>query len=171
MKITFHSDITKYCDLCFSFLAKNEAENNLLFGILNNLKINPQTYSEEHGLTLVSITVKGVLKLVSIRTPPFNQVISYTENLATIPFLVQELSNKKPDIPGILGFKEGALRFGQLWSKKHNKALHLDMHERVYQLEEVNPITLGSHEFEPATERDKQLILDWTKAFIQEAIP
>jgi predicted GNAT family acetyltransferase len=171
MEIMFHSNIDQFCDLCFPFLLRNEAENNLLFGILNNLKINLQTYSEKHGPTLISITENGVLKLVSIRTPPFNQVISYTENLATIPFLVEELSNKTPEIPGILGFKEGVLKFGQLWTKEHNKALHLDMHERVYQLEEVNPVALGSHEFGPVTKVDKQLILDWTKAFIQEAIP
>lgn len=171
MEVTFHSDVDQFCELCFPFLLRNEAENNLLFGILNNLRKNLQTYSEEHNPTLISINENDILKLVSIRTPPFNQVISYTENLATIPFLVEELSNKTPEIPGILGFIEGALKFGELWTRKHNKALHLDMHERIYQLEEVNPVTLGSYLFEPATKADKQLILEWTKAFILEAIP
>ncbi|MFX1285311.1 MAG: GNAT family N-acetyltransferase [Promethearchaeota archaeon] len=171
MKITFYSDIRKFCDLCFPFLAKNEAENNLLFGILKNLRKNPHTYSEEYSPILISIADDNVLKLISIRTPPYNQLISYTEDLATIPSLVEELSNKIPDIPGILGFKDGALKFGQLWAKRHGKKLHLDMNERIYQLEEVNSKTLGSHEFVPATRRDKPLILEWMRAFVKEAVP
>lgn len=171
MEATFHSDIGQFCDLCFPFLIQKEAENNLLFGILNNLKTNLQTYSEKHQPVLISITENGVLKLISLQTPPYNQVISYTEDLTTIPFLVEELSHTTPDIPGILGFKEGAQKFGQLWTKKHHKTLQLDMHERVYQLEEVNPETLGTHEFQLATIADKQLIHEWTKAFTLEATP
>lgn len=152
-------------------MLKNEAKNNLLFGILNNLKQNPQTYSEEHSPILISITEDDELKLVSIRTPPYNQVISYTEDLETIPMLVEELSLKTPDIPGILGFKEGAQKFGKLWGKKLDKTHTLDMHERIYQLKQVNPKTVGSHTFEPATRRDRELILEWINAFSLEAVP
>ncbi len=171
MEVTFHSNIEQFCELCFPFLLKNEAENNLLFGILNNLRANPHTYSEIHPPILISITDNDVLKLVSIRTPPFNQGISYTQDLKTIDFLVEKLANKKAEIPGILGFKEGALKFAQLWAERNNRTFHLDMHERVYQLEKVNPATLGSHVFEPATKTDVQLVFEWTKAFIQEALP
>ncbi len=170
MKVTFHSDIEAFCDLCFPFLLKNEAENNLLFGILNNLKRNLHTYSEDHPPILISIADNDILKLVSIRTPPFNQAISYTQNLAAIHSLVEELTYKKVEIPGILGFKEGALKFAQLWAEKNNIAYHLDMHERIYQLKIVNPATLGPHVFEPATRADSQLIFEWTKAFIKEAL-
>lgn len=111
------------------------------------------------------------MKLISLRTPPYGQVISYAEDLTTIPFLVEELSHTTPDIPSILGFKEGAQKFGQLWTKKHHKTLQLDMHERVYQLETVNPETLGTHEFRLATIADRQLIYEWTKAFALEATP
>ena len=116
--MTFHSDIEAFCNLCFPFLLINEAANNLLFGILNNLKINLQTYSKEYQPVLISITDNEEIKLVSIRTPPFNQVISFTEDLSTIPLLVEELSQETPDLPGILGFKEGALKFGKSWAKK-----------------------------------------------------
>ena len=169
--MTFHSDINKFCEICFPFLLKNEAENNLLFGILNNLKQNPQTYSEEQSPILITISEDADLKLVSLRTPPYGQVISYTEELETIPILVEELSLRTPDIPGILGFKEGTQKFGALWIQKHNKRIQLDMHERIYQLESVNPEKLDSNTFEPATRGDKELIHKWINAFSLEAVP
>lgn len=169
MEVTFHSDIEPFCKLCFPFLLKNEAENNLLFGILNALKIDLHRYSEIPPI-LISISNNDVLELVSIRTPPFNQVISFTQDLTTIDFLVEELANKRTAIPGILGFKEGALKFVQQWTNKTNQTYYLDMQERIYQLKEVNPTTLGSHLFEPAIKSEAELVFEWTKAFIQEAL-
>ena len=44
-------------------------------------------------------------------------------------------------LPGILGFKEGALRLSQLWAKRSKIEYTLSMHERIYRLLEVNPKT------------------------------
>ena len=145
MKITFHSNIDEYSDNVLPFLLKHEAENNLLIGILNTLKQDFHTYSKEENPTFISVENEGgKLKLVSIRTPPFNQLISYTDNLDTIDILVKELIKKQMDIPGVLGFKEGSLRFTQMWGERQDQEYFLETHERIYRLDKINPETLGS---------------------------
>ncbi|MHA2224831.1 MAG: GNAT family N-acetyltransferase [Candidatus Hodarchaeales archaeon] len=171
MEITFYSNVDEFYDICFPFLLAYEAENNLLFGLLNRLKNNIYTFSNNEKPFFLTISVKGKIKLVSLRTPPHNQLISYTEDLDTIPFLVKRLLQEQMEIPGIFGFKEGALKFAQLWGEKTNKKFQLELNERCYRLERVNPTTVGPHLFEQGTIIDKELLLQWMKAFILEAIP
>ena len=172
MKITFHSNIDEYSDNVLPFLLKHEAENNLLIGILNTLKQDFHTYSKEENPTFISVENEGgKLKLVSIRTPPFNQLISYTDNLDTIDILVKELIKKQMDIPGVLGFKEGSLRFAQMWGERQDQDYFLETHERIYRLDNVNPETLGKNIFKLATADDKEIILKMGKEFLFEALP
>jgi RimJ/RimL family protein N-acetyltransferase len=171
MKINYHTDVNKFLALCTPFLIEHETENNLLFGILNTLREDIHHYSKECLPELISITLEDEVKLIAIRTPPFNQLISYTENLKTIYFLVDELIKRNPILPGILGFNDGALLFSQLWAERTSSKFILSMHERIYRLTKVNPKTLGPNVFTHAAIDEKDLISDWIKGFIRECFP
>ncbi|MHA2053105.1 MAG: GNAT family N-acetyltransferase [Candidatus Hodarchaeales archaeon] len=171
MKITYHSDISMFTNLVDSFLQQNEAENNLLFGILSRLKNNIHTYSDTEKTVFITVSKNNKVELVSIRTPPHNQLLSYTDKLNTINFLVEELSKIASDLPGVMGFKAGALRFAQRWVLKNNISYKLDMHERIYQLDKVNKETLGPNHFSLAIPDEKKLLLNYLEAFIKEALP
>jgi predicted GNAT family acetyltransferase len=168
-EVKFHIDIDEFTDLCYPFLIKHEAENNLLFGILNRLKQNLTHYGEKP--VLISISDEDGLKLVSIRTPPYNQIISHTEDLDSILSLVNALSGKKMVIPGVLGFTKGVRKFVKLYSTRFNKTATLKMNQRIFRLDTVNPETFGSNTAEPAHIRDLDLILEWIRAFVLEATP
>ncbi len=171
LNIKFHPNLSEYYEYVFPFLLKHEAENNLLIGILNTLKNDIHSYSKEDSPVFISLESNNELELVSIRTPPFNQLISFTNNLRTIDILVKELNKKNMEIPGVLGFKEGALRFAQLWGELNNLRFILETHERIYRLENVNANTLGDNKFEIAAIDDKEIILSMMKAFLFEALP
>ena len=171
MKVNFHSNLADFYELVIPFLVEHEAPNNLLIGILNTLKQDLRFYSNEGKPIFISIEKDDEIKFVALRTPPFNQLISYTEDLNTIDILVEALINKKYDIPGVLGFKEGALKFAQLWGEKTDQEYLLGTHERIYRLDTVNPATVGNNIFELATVTDKEIILQMGKEFILEALP
>jgi RimJ/RimL family protein N-acetyltransferase len=171
MEIKYHKNVDEFLALCTPFLLRHETENNLLFGILNNLKKDIHHYNKEHTPELISVTKGGKLLLVAIRTPPFNQLLSYTKNLETIDLLVSELKKRKMKLPGVLGFKEGALRFSQLWVKDEKIDSILSIHERIYRLTEVDPRTIGQNVFVHARMSEKDLILRWIQGFIQDCFP
>ncbi|UCD02573.1 MAG: GNAT family N-acetyltransferase [Promethearchaeota archaeon] len=149
---------------------KNEAENNLIFSILNTIKINPKRYGEEKPI-LITVSENNELKLVSLRTPPYNQLLSYTDDLKSIDILAETLLQKKMDLPGVLGLKEGAKKFTKLWCKNKKLKSQLIRNERVYKLEKVVEETLGDRDFIRGTEENQTLILNWAKDFILEALP
>jgi predicted GNAT family acetyltransferase len=170
MKGEFYEDVNRFNELVFPFLLKHEAENNLLFSLLNSLKEDLYKYGDNKPV-LTSITENNKIKLVSIRTPPFNQVLSYTEDLESIDVLIDVIIKKNYDLPGVLGFKEGVERFVELWYKKKGISSELVTNERIYKLEYVAKETLGKNEFIKATRVYEEKILDWAKEFLIEALP
>ena len=170
MKVEFYEDVTRFNELVFPFLLRYEAENNLLFSILNSLKEDLYRYGDNKPI-LTSITDNNKIKLVSIRTPPHNQIISYTDDLQTISVLIDVLIKKNIDLPGILGFKEGAEKFVKLWCEKKGIRAELVRNERIYKLERVAEETLGKNEFIKATRSYEDIILQWAKEFMVEALP
>ncbi len=168
MKVEYYEDIIKFTDLVFPFLLKNEAENNLAFMILNSLKENMHRYGD-YKPYLIIVSDNDEIQLVSIRTPPYNQLISYTDELKTIDELVDELIIKNVDLPGVLGFKEGAERFVKLWCEKKGLKPQLVRNERGYKLIEVVEETMGNRTFIVGTEVNQYIILKWAKEMVLEA--
>jgi predicted GNAT family acetyltransferase len=170
MKIQLYNDINEFYDLVFPFLVKREAENNLLFSILNTIKVDPYRYGDEKPV-LITVAENNKVSLVSLRTPPYNQIISYTTNLESIKKLAKELLLRNEEIPGFLGFKEGADIFIKLWCESKDVKPQLIRNEKIYKLESVAPETLGDKEFIMGTESNQNLILKWAREFVLEALP
>lgn len=170
MDIKFYNDIHEFYNLVLDFLLKKEAENNILLSILSTLKINPKRYGEENPV-LITVNQDDEIKLVSLRTPPYNQIISYTRDLNNIDFLVDKLLQKDTEVPGILGFKEGVEKFINLWCESKNLKRKLVRNERIYKLGKVAEETLGNKVFIVGNEKNQAVILDWAKKFVYEALP
>ena len=169
MKVRFYDDISEFYNLAIPFLLENEAENNLLLGILNVIREDPHRYGVSMPV-LVSVFDGNQLKLISLRTPPFNQILSYTDDLRSIDSLVDALNKNTTDLPGVLGSKEGAEKFTKLWCKEKALKTNLTMNERIYKLIKVAEDTLGNRKFIKADDSFKELIFKWGREFMVEAL-
>jgi len=169
MKAQFYEDFNEFYNIAFPFLLKREAENNLLLSILNALKENIHRYGKEFPL-LFALTKNGAVKLIALRTPPHDLLISYTDDLDTIEILVEELLQREENLPGVLSFKEAADKFVKLWAEKNSLNLKLIRKERIYKLEKVAKNTLGNQRFALALNTHQSLVLKWAKEFMQEAL-
>ena len=169
MEAKFYDDINEFYDLAYSFLLKREVENGLPLAILNSLKENIHRYGQEIPV-LVAITKGDDVKLVSLRTPPHYQIISYTSELNSLDILVEALNKQKAELPGVLGFKEGVERFIKLWCERGGVKSQLIRNERIYKLEHVAEETIGEKEFIVATDSHENIVLQWGREFILEAL-
>jgi predicted GNAT family acetyltransferase len=166
----FYEDIELFYDHVYSFLIEKEAENNLIFSILNAIKLNPNVYGDQFPL-LVLVKDNGRLELISIQTPPFKLVLSYTDNLQSIDTLIISLIQKGIELPGVLGPKDVVQRFINLWSENRNVTPKLATQERIYKLIVVSDDTLGERKVIQSTKKNQSLIIKWAKDFITEAFP
>jgi len=170
MEVKFYEDINEFYNLVLPFLLEREAENTLLFSILDAIKRNPTRYGEDKPILIVVRDGNSIIKHVSLRTPPFRLVLAYTDNLDTIAVLAKELLKRNMEIPGVVGFKEGVKIFTQLWCETKNLIHSLIRNERIYQLDKVVEETLGKITFIIGGKSHQPLILEWTKEFILEAL-
>ena len=169
MKAKFYEDIYEFYDLAFPFLLKREVENGLLLSILNNLKKDIQRYGTEKPL-LVALLEDNELKLVAIRTPPRNLILSHTDEMVSIELLIEELLKRKEKLPGVLSFKEAADKFARLWCEKNSLKLQVLRNERIFKLEEISKDTLGNKKFNVATKIYQPLVIKWASEMLREAL-
>ena len=90
MDIKFFEEINKFYELVLEFLVNREAENILLIAILNTIKVNPSRYGEDKPI-LITVTEIEEIKLIALRTPPYNLVLSFTDDLESVTALTKEL--------------------------------------------------------------------------------
>jgi len=169
METRFYDDINKFYTLATPFLLKREVENGLLLSLLNALKEDIHRYGEEMPL-LFSLMEDNIIKLIALRTPPYDLLISYTSKVDSIDALVEELLKRNENLPGILSFSEAADRFTQLWCDKNSLESVLLRKERVYKLEKVSKETLGNNRFSVATKTHQSIVIQWTREMITEAL-
>ncbi len=170
MQVRFHDDIFDFYNIALPFLLMHETENNLLLGILDTIKDDPNRYGESKPV-LTSVMDGDQVKLIAIRTPPFNQLISYTDDLTSIDIFVDALNKNDLELPGVLGTKEGAEKFTKLWCKGKELKANLIANERIYKLKEISENTLGDRKFIKADDSFKELILNWGREFMVKALP
>ena len=169
MKVQFYADINKFYDIAFPFLIEHEVENGLLLAILNTLKNNIHNYGEQLPL-LLALTEGNEIKLICLRTPPHDLLLSYTEDLDSIEILVKSLIEKKVELPGVLSFKEVADRFAKIWCNANSLEPQLLRKERIFKLEEVSEDTLGKNQFDRATKQFESKVLKWAEEMLREAL-
>ncbi|MFX0004741.1 MAG: GNAT family N-acetyltransferase [Candidatus Hermodarchaeota archaeon] len=169
LKVQFHEDVNKFYALVSPFLLKNEVENGLILAILNALKQNIHRYGKEPPIFL-TITRDDEIKLIALRTPPHDLLISYTDDLDIIEILVESLLKRNDKLPGVLSFKEAADKFTKLWCEKNSLEYQLLRKERVFKLEKVSKETLGKRQFSAASKQYESIVLNWAREMIKEAL-
>ncbi|MFX1324058.1 MAG: GNAT family N-acetyltransferase [Promethearchaeota archaeon] len=166
----FFKDVNEFYEIALPFLLEKEIENSLQLMLLNNLKKNINRYGDVTPI-LSALYEDDNIRLISLRTPPYNQIISFTNDLKTIDILVDALNKQNAEVPGALGFREGVERFAKLWCDIKSVSSRVVRNERLYKLEKVEEETLGKRKFVKAKNSHENLILKWGREFMLEALP
>ena len=169
MEARFYEDIDDFFNIAYPFLLAREAENNLLLSILNSLKEKIHSYEKDMPL-LFSLADNDDVKLIALRTPPHDIIISYIDDLNYIEVLVEELFKLNEKLPGVLSFKEAADKFSELWCEQNSLKPNLLRKERIYKLEEVSKDTIGTKKFSVASKTHQRIVLKWTEEMMKEAL-
>lgn len=151
-----------------SFLAEREAEHNLIFGICANLTADPGFPSAPPYLAAVFRGDRVVL--AGVMTPPWNLVLSRTEELVALAAMAGDLDRRGIGPPGTTAPVESANGFAAAWCEPHGLVSRLAVAERIYRLERVIPPTGVAGHVRLASKADRDLLVRWVDAFLGEAL-
>jgi hypothetical protein len=155
-------------DAAGDFLVEREAEHNLIFGICANLSADPGFPIAPPYLAAVSRGDRVVL--ASVMTPPWNLVLSWTDDPDALRVLAEDLDATGVRLPGTSGPVDTAHAFASVWCEPHGLVSQIGVSERIYRLEHVIPPTDVPGHARVATEADRDLLVDWVDAFLTEAL-
>ena len=149
------------------FLVANEAENCLPLGLIATLSGGDSIYNGANYLAAIESDddVIGA----TVMTPPYGPVISRIDDPAALRALVDDLLDRRDDVPTIFGPAASSREFAGLWAEATGTAIELALGERIFQLTRVIPPKPVSGAFREAGVRDRDQLARLIHAFYLEA--
>lgn len=154
-------------------LSNHEAENNLIFGISQDI-INGMYDPLEAYMACVEH--EGVVLLAALRTPPNRLLLSYADvdviETQGMDALVRDVrSTYGTDLTGVQGPSHIVKQFLEDWQDRTGQEYKLGMAQHIYKLTEVKPPQGVAGSLRYATDADfAGPVLEWITAFNTEAI-
>jgi len=152
------------------YLVRQEAENNLLLGILANIiggdypDITPYLALIKEGEETLA---------AAMCTPPYPVLVSYQDpapERAVLQALLNDLQDSlEASFCGLSGNKAFITPLIDLWQGISGKEACLEMAMRIYKLETVQPVSGVPGKARPADQTDRDLLLDWYAGFHRDA--
>lgn len=169
MQVERHVNATSFLERAWDFLLAREAQHNLILGLSSRLRTEPRLYGEDpyFAVALDGDRVFGV----AMRTPPHNLILSEFDDAAALEPIADDAQSVFGSLPGVVGPKEPVARFARIWEQRTGTTAEIGIRQRVYRasqaiVPEGVPGELRSYE-----DGDRDLVLAWMKAFVDEALP
>jgi len=167
LRLTRPADVDVFEALAGPFLTAREAEHNLMLGICTNLKSRPYGTLPPY---FAVVREGDRVVAAALRTPPFNLVLSAVDEPAALPLLADDVLQVYLDLPGVLGEKEDAHDFVELWQARTGTTAQIKTAERNFQCTRVIPARPVGGRLRDAATTDRDTIARWLVAFAREAL-
>jgi uncharacterized protein len=171
-RLTFHrhADVDAFLAAGGRFLEAREAEHNLILGVAGQVRSMPGLFTDGAPSFATVHDADGRVVAATLRTPPWNQVLSRVEDPDAVDLLADGLRDEA--LPGLVGPKAEAARFVARWVTLTGQRSQLEMAERVFRLDRVVPPSRpAAGSWRLAEPGDRALLVDWFVAFHDEATP
>ena len=168
MQITRYPDATAFLADNQHFLEEEEAINNMLLGFAFFLQKEAEKFRDA---LIISISKKEEVVFVAVQA--FLQpMIVYGRNLmeAELVEIAKLIIGFKRKIPVLLGPKAVALTLTRHISKLQGTTFQVTMNSRVYELEQVLPVSKTPGHLRLADPAELPYLTKWMQAFILESL-
>jgi len=153
-----------FLEAASALLLEDEARHNLILGIAGTLRDHPLHYPD-YGLWLAedgSDTVGAAL-----RTPPHNLVLARPRDDSVLEALAAAIDD---ELPGVVAALPEAQAFAASWAARTGATPRTNRAQGVFSLGRVEPPAANSGRLRDAGAHDRPLLLDWFRAFAEEAL-
>ncbi len=163
MNIERHPDSRTFLNRAEGWLLSNEAQNNLILAVANQLLGDEHSY--EDPIYLATIEDDGRVSGCAWRTPPFKLGLTQIP-IESIPLLVRDVATVYDALPALMGPESEAIEFAKCWSRQVGAKWAIGMRQGIYRLEQVDlPARIASGSLRKAKMSELQLLSEWGAGF------
>jgi predicted GNAT family acetyltransferase len=168
MKVYRYEDASQFSDRVKDYLLRDEALHNVQLVLCHSLIHNPEAFEEKP--LLATVEAEGDIVAVAMRTPSRNLLLSKIQDFGAIEAIAQNLHLTENSLPGVNAPNAEAKAFAETWRSLTSQSYEIKMALRAFQLTQVEKISQATGDLRQATERDRELLIDWFEAFVVEAL-
>lgn len=166
MNVRRVGDASAFLEAAGPLLLADEARHNLLLGLAGRIREDPGAYPE----VLLWLVEDGLPVGAALQTPPHNLVVAQPAASGALETLAGALSDEGVNLPGVNGAVPEVDAFAGAWELRRSTTRRVRMRMRIYQLAAVRPVVGVSGRPRLATGRDRELLVEWARAFAEEAL-
>jgi predicted GNAT family acetyltransferase len=152
------------------FLERNEAGNNLLLGLIYML-VQQETKGDKTAKTFMALVEDHDGRIVLVMLMNSVNMIVAGEGQQQLEQAVRlaaaHLIEQGAELPGVVGPPEIAGQLAFAWASAKQATPYVKMNQRVYRLDEVNPIPVSAGNIRLAEAGDLELVADWIHEFAE----
>ncbi|MBM7693355.1 putative GNAT family acetyltransferase [Peribacillus deserti] len=169
MEFKVYKNIYEFFEKTQSFYLSDELVHNLPYGTLKRL-VNKELGNKDASPFMALIESGEEVILSLLQTPPHNLIISSksTSDPEILRYAAELLIKEGITIPGVIGSKELAQSFADVWVELTGQSQQVEMNQRIYRLDQVLPTHKPEGRFAPAENSHAPLIMKWVKEFCEE---
>jgi predicted GNAT family acetyltransferase len=171
MNIAICSNAADFLKKTGDLLRSDEARYGLIYGIARLVSADPHHYGEEDPLFWVVYDGSGV-SAMAWRTPPYPVGLAWHtgDPEEAVSLLVEAIHSRWAEIPGITGHRDITDPFAHRWCRDYGTSIESTMAQRIYRLDSVSNVPSVPGRMRLATPADKDLVSEWQRAFMVEAL-
>lgn len=161
-----YPDVFSFAERAAPWLLQSEAENNLILGIIEQLK--NATIAGMAPPYFVTVEQAGHVVGCVFRTPPYKLGLTRLPHGA-IADLVNEVADVFDELPAVMGPAAQTRAFAEAWAMSRNQNCRPSMHQRIYELRSViPPAPMPPGQLRLANKHDVELLVSWLNEFSTE---
>ena len=169
MKVTKFNSANEFLNTALAYLEKQEAMNGLMLGLA--FRLSQSAPRRRNRPFLAVVEDGGQLVGAAVMTPP-RKLILYShlaECQPVVQALWQSLQGSRWTVPGVLGSANVADVWAKMWRGVNGRSSQPGMKQRVFELRQVQPLTLPLGTLCLASADDFERVVNWVQAFHVDA--
>jgi uncharacterized protein len=165
LQVERHQDVGAFFERVEPFLLRSEAAHSLLIGFRAPLERDPHAYGDADPYLAAAIDESGAVVAVAARTPPYNLVLSLTDDDRATDALAADLAGEW--LPGVIA----PVAVGEAFLARRGGSARIVVAQRVFEATEVIAPRPVAGALRAYGDGDRELVLEWVAAFFAEAMP
>lgn len=167
MKLREHGSVREFLATAAPVLEADEARHNLGYGICSTLIESPRTYPRFH---LWTVEADDGVAGAAMMTPPHNLWLARPADSSVLELLARELDARGVTLPGVTAAQPEVDAFAAEWERLRGVSRLLLHAQGIYAVSDVRMPADVPGALRDATAEDRQLLIDWWRAFVAEAL-
>ena len=169
MEVVRPDDASSFLGLARPLLERDEARNQLVLAIASTLTLHPDAYEIVHYWIALDA---GRPMGAALRTEPHDLVLGDPTSDQAFEALLESVTDDDPGVPGVVGNMPWVERAAAALAAAIGRRPDTILWQGVHALTSVaDDLPRASGAPRTAGEADRDLIVRWLRAFLEEAVP